>query len=87
MWLRPRKNNAMVVFFFFFVPTFMKKFAEISSVTQAKEKTVRMFNSKERSNMEEKIGETFEFEGKTYKVVKFNGCGNCAFRYNYCPDL
>ena len=27
------------------------------------------------------------FEGKTYKVVKFNGCGNCAFRYNDCPDL
>ena len=37
--------------------------------------------------MEEKIGETFEFECKTYKVVKFNGCGNCAFRYNDCPDL
>lgn len=37
--------------------------------------------------MERKIGETFEFEGKTYKVVKFNGCGNCAFRYNDCPDL
>lgn len=37
--------------------------------------------------MEKKIGETFEFEGKTYKVVKFNGCGNCAFRYNDCPDL
>ena len=37
--------------------------------------------------MERKIGETFEFKGKTYKVVKFNGCGNCAFRYNDCPDL
>lgn len=37
--------------------------------------------------MERKIGETFEFEGKTYKVVKFNGCGNCVFRYNDCPDL
>lgn len=37
--------------------------------------------------MERKIGETFEFEGKTYKVVKFNGCINCAFRYNNCPDL
>ena len=37
--------------------------------------------------MERKIGETFEFEGKTYKVVTFNGCGNCAFRYNDCPDL
>ena len=37
--------------------------------------------------MERKIGETFEFEGKIYKVVKFNGCGNCAFRYNDCPDL
>lgn len=37
--------------------------------------------------MERKIGEIFEFEGKTYKVVKFNGCENCAFRYNDCPDL
>lgn len=37
--------------------------------------------------MERKIGETFEFEGKTYKVVKFNGCRNCAFRYNDCPNL
>ena len=37
--------------------------------------------------MERKIGETFEFEGKIYKVVKFNGCGNCAFRYNDCPNL
>lgn len=37
--------------------------------------------------MERKIGETFEFEGKTYKVVKFNGCANCAFKYNNCPNL
>ena len=37
--------------------------------------------------MERKIGETFEFEGKTYKVVKHNGCANCAFRYNDCPNL
>lgn len=37
--------------------------------------------------MERKIGETFEFKGKTYKVVKFNGCANCAFRYNDCPNL
>lgn len=37
--------------------------------------------------MERKIGETFEFEGKTYKVVKFNGCTNCAFKYKSCPNL
>lgn len=37
--------------------------------------------------MERKIGETFEFKGKTYKVVKFNGCANCAFKYNNCPNL
>lgn len=37
--------------------------------------------------MERKIGETFEFEGKTYKVVEFKGCINCAFRYNNCPNL
>lgn len=37
--------------------------------------------------MERKIGETFEFEGKTYKVVKFNGCANCAFKYKNCPNL
>ena len=37
--------------------------------------------------MERKIGETFEFKGKTYKVVKFNGCANCAFKYDNCPNL
>lgn len=37
--------------------------------------------------MERKIGETFEFKGKTYKVVKFNGCANCAFKYNICHNL
>ena len=37
--------------------------------------------------MERKIGGTFEFKGKTYKVVKFNGCANCAFKYDNCPNL
>ena len=45
----------MVVFSMRYVQTFMKKFAEISSVSQSTEKTERMFNSKELSNMEEKI--------------------------------
>lgn len=62
-------------------------FAEALHVRQTIEKTGKMFNSKESNNMERKIGETFEFEGKTYKVVKFNGCRNCAFRYNDCPNL
>ena len=47
----------------------------------------KIFISKESNDMERKIGETFEFEGKTYKVVKFNGCANCAFKYNNCPNL
>lgn len=37
--------------------------------------------------MERKIGETFEFEGKTYKVVEFDDCGSCAFRYTTCYFL
>ena len=41
------KKNAMVVSSMRYVKTFMKLFAEISSVTQATEKTVRMCNSKE----------------------------------------
>ena len=45
----------MVVSSMRYVKTFMKLFAEISSVTQAKEKTERMFNSKELSNMEENV--------------------------------
>lgn len=47
MWLRQRNKNAMVASSMRYVETFMKLFAKISSVTQAKEKTVRMFNSKE----------------------------------------
>lgn len=36
--------------------------------------------------MERKIGETFEFEGKTYKVVEslFDTCTNCAFADKPC---
>ena len=42
-----KKKNAMVVSSMRYVKTFMKLFAKISSVTQEKEKTERMFNSKE----------------------------------------
>lgn len=38
--------------------------------------------------MERKIGETFEYQGKTYKVAEFDDCRNCAFGcvggYPYC---
>lgn len=27
--------------------------------------------------MERKIGETFEYQGKTYKVAEFDDCRNC----------
>lgn len=37
--------------------------------------------------MERKIGETFEYEGKTYKVAEFDDCGSCAFRYTTCYFL
>lgn len=37
--------------------------------------------------MERKIGETFEYQGKTYKVAEFDDCRNCAFRYIYCSSL
>lgn len=37
--------------------------------------------------MERKIGETFEFKGKTYKVAKFDDCRNCAFRHIDCTFL
>lgn len=37
--------------------------------------------------MERKIGEIFEFEGKTYKVAEFDDCRNCAFRYINCSSL
>lgn len=37
--------------------------------------------------MERKIGETFEYEGKLYKVAEFDDCRNCAFRYIDCPSL
>lgn len=37
--------------------------------------------------MERKIGETFEYEGKLYKVAEFDDCRNCAFRYIDYPSL
>lgn len=37
--------------------------------------------------MGRKIGETFEYKGKTYKVAKFDGCANCAFRDINCSSL
>lgn len=37
--------------------------------------------------MERKIGEIFEYRGKTYKVAEFDDCRNCAFRYINCSSL
>jgi hypothetical protein len=37
--------------------------------------------------MERKIGETFEYQGKIYKVAEFDDCRNCAFRYINCSSL
>lgn len=37
--------------------------------------------------MERKIGETFEYQGKIYKVAEFDDCRNCAFRYINCYFL
>lgn len=37
--------------------------------------------------MERKIGETFEYQGKTYKVAEFDDCRNCAFRNIDCTSL
>lgn len=34
--------------------------------------------------MERKIGETFEFEGKTYVTHAGKGCEDCAFKYEDC---
>ena len=34
--------------------------------------------------MERKIGETFEFEGKTYVTHAGKGCEGCAFKYEDC---
>ena len=34
--------------------------------------------------MERKIGETFEFEGKTYVARVGKGCEGCAFKYEDC---
>lgn len=37
--------------------------------------------------MERKIGETFEYEGKTYRVVEWPSCGGCNFQHRLagCP--
>lgn len=37
--------------------------------------------------MERKIGEIFEYKGKTYKVAEFDDCRNCAFRHINCSSL
>lgn len=37
--------------------------------------------------MERKIGETFEYRGKTYKVAEFDDCRNCAFMHINCSSL
>lgn len=37
--------------------------------------------------MERKIGETFEYQGKTYKVAEFDDCRNCAFTHIICSSL
>lgn len=37
--------------------------------------------------MERKIGETFEYQGKTYKVAEFDDCRNCAFIHINCASL
>lgn len=37
--------------------------------------------------MERKIGETFEYKGKTYKVAEFDDCKNCAFIHINCSSL
>ena len=37
--------------------------------------------------MERKIGETFEYQGKTYKVADFDACRNCAFGNINCTSL
>ena len=34
--------------------------------------------------MEREIGETFEFEGKTYVTHAGEGCEGCAFKYEDC---
>lgn len=37
--------------------------------------------------MERKIGETFEYKGKIYKVAEFDDCRNCAFIHINCSSL
>ncbi len=37
--------------------------------------------------MERKIGETFEYQGKIYKVAEFDDCRNCAFIHINCSSL
>lgn len=37
--------------------------------------------------MERKIGETFEYKGKLYKVAEFDDCRNCAFIHINCHSL
>lgn len=37
--------------------------------------------------MERKIGETFEYQGKTYTVAEFDDCRNCAFIHINCSSL
>ena len=37
--------------------------------------------------MERKIGYTFEYKGKIYKVAEFDDCRNCAFIHINCSSL
>ena len=37
--------------------------------------------------MERKIGDTFEYKGKIYKVAEFDDCRNCAFIHINCSSL
>ena len=37
--------------------------------------------------MERKIGDTFEYQGKTYNVAEFDACRNCAFGNINCTSL
>ena len=63
-----------------YVETFMKLFVKISSVTQAKEKTERMFNSKELSNMEENINIAAILKDKKNGIRLYSPIfGECEF--------
>ena len=37
--------------------------------------------------MERKIGEIFNYNGKTYQVIKTNACKDCAFKVRLCEAI